>query len=192
MTSSATYWYAERESAPVELQFAGPVAVSDSGHVSSTASDSPPAGAVVLMHAESREAGAVLFVPDDFTGSAARSRLVLGAGMHLLAHGDSVEVGGATIWLSAEPRPQRSQYDSELHGSDVFCFRSKARLNAGEPIVICRGTPQRACDMIYKEAAWEIGIPCHNCRFDPSQPSWRPPQLHERSSLDALFALARN
>lgn len=157
--------------------------------VDDTVAEEAAAPRVVPVSREG-DACAVLLVP-----SAAESRALVNgsaapSGMHLLRHGDRVDVSEKTLWVSAGAAPEETRYDPQTHGEDVFCFRTKARLEPGEPIVICPGTSKTTCGMIYKASAWELGIPCHNCRFDPSKPAWHPPAPKTRSHLDEFFALA--
>src|SRR2546427_9752921 len=112
-----------------------------------------------------------------------RNGVSLSAGIHLLASKDRMNLGERTFWVSAFASPEETVYDPAVHGEDVFCFRTKARLTRGAAIVIC------PCKMIYKASAWATGVACHNCHFDPSQPAWEPPAPRERNSLDAFLAL---
>lgn len=133
---------------------------------------------------------AVVLVPDELTGIC-HSGVSLATGLHLLQHGDHLDfTGGTRIWISVDSRVDETLFDPAVHGEDVFCFRTKARISPGEKIVICPGIPGAACGMIYRADAWQqVGLACHNCTFDPSKPLWKPPTTHDGSSLDDLYEL---
>ena len=103
---------------------------------------------------------------------------------------------GETFWISVEYSAEESEYDPARHPPDAFCFLTKARLNKGDPIVICPGTPETSCGVIYRQAAWVLAqqspssFRCPNCGFAPAQATWAPPARKPAQPLDQLFQLA--
>jgi hypothetical protein len=125
-----------------------------------------------------------------FVGPAVPEHVVLNGtpvspGMHPIRPTDRLDLGLDSYWLSEDLSPQRTSYDPELHGLDARCCMTKARLRAGQEIVICPGRPGVPCDVIYKAAAWEAVIQanremkCPGCGYRPGEPAWHPtvPQL---------------
>lgn len=145
----------------------------------------------------SRQAVAAALVPDAMSGEVSRDGIPLAAGLHELPHGARLEIDEATYWVSAESVPEEASYQPELHGRDVFCFYTKARLAAGDAITICPGTPGKICRVIYRRSSWETALQaprpfkCPNCKFDPKQSQWQPPRKERRKSLDDLLARIR-
>jgi hypothetical protein len=111
-----------------------------------------------------------------------------------MKHGDRLDVGAKTFWVSCERLPDQTEYVPETHGSDVFCFITKARLQENEPITICPGRSGVRCGMIYKRAAWDLALEsstfkCPNCQFDPHAATWEPPAETPTRSLSNLLRL---
>lgn len=131
-------------------------------------------------------APAAVIVPEGAPFAIRRNDGRLRAGLHALSHADRLDVPGFTVWVSAEGAPEETTYDPGRHGKDVFCSRTKARLRAGEPIVICPGISAVSCGAVYRKPAWETGLRCHLCGFDPSRPRWRPQPRAKERSLDDL------
>jgi hypothetical protein len=148
---------------------------------------------IALTAAVTQGALAVALVPDELERVAFLNGIALGSSMHVLRHADLLELSEKRVWVSTGATPTAIPYDVELHGRDVFCMRTKARLKPGEAIVVCPGTSRESCGMIYKAAAWETGLPCHHCRFDPKAPAWSPPvpKTKEARPLERLLRLAR-
>ena len=138
-----------------------------------------------------RAAVGVLVVPPAWGRRITRDRLRLPAGLYLLAHGMCLELDDLQVWVSAAGQPVTTTYDGVANGADAFCPRTKARLESGEPVVRCPGTPDRDCGLLYRETAWDPTLTCRHCGYDPQAPEWRPPARQERSRLDALIELAR-
>ena len=116
------------------------------------------------------------------------------AGMHLVRHADRIEVGDDVFWVAAASVPREERYDPSVHGEDLFCFRTKARFAPGDPLVVCPGAPDKACGMMVAKRAWDIGLACHGCGWDPSAPEWQPPRwarARQVSAADRLLELAR-
>lgn len=140
-------------------------------------------------------AAAALLVPDT-AGSVSRNGVPLPAGVHLVRHRDRLEFGGVSYWVAVEREVRVVLYEPDVHGADVFCFVTKARLRAGEEIVVCPGRPGTECGVIYKKPAWDMAIEanarfrCPRCGFDPGAGDWQP-TLPRESNLTQLFDLAR-
>ena len=132
-----------------------------------------------------------LLVPDSATQAVSRAGLRLRPGMHPLRHADSLQIGAAALWVSAEGTPDRTTYDPNLHGSDVFCARTKARLKVGDAIVICPGIPTVSCGLVYKATAWTPQLACPRCKFDPQQAPWAPPRHYLLEPSHDLIARIR-
>ena len=82
------------------------------------------------------------------------------------------------------------------HGEDLFCFRLKSRFEPGDALIVCPGAPNRACEMMYSQRAWDMGLACHACGWDPATPEWRPERAegtlkHKTPASERLFELAR-
>jgi hypothetical protein len=130
-----------------------------------------------------------VLVPDRLSGAISLNGSRLCGGMHPLRHSDRLDYAGRQYWVSASAKPEERAYDPRSHGEPLYCFRTKAPLQEGEPIVVCPGTPAKPCGMIYKASAWLRTLACHGCGYDPSQPEWTPPQTARRR-LDELLKLA--
>jgi hypothetical protein len=148
------------------------------------------AGGAAVVLAPALEAGAAALLLGDAALEARLNGRALAPGLHLMRPRDRLEVGGRTCWLGVELRADETVFDPERHGKDVFCCRTKARLQPGDAIAICPGSESKDCGAIYKLSAWQAGGPCHVCRFDPKAPSWRPSAASARRSLDSLLQLA--
>lgn len=136
---------------------------------------------------------AVLLVPDAFAGRVRLDRAPVGAGMHPLRHGAHLDFEGQELWVSTLCSGTEEPFGPEVHGPDRHCFRVKAKLKAGEPVVVCPGVPSAACGVIYKAAAWRTVQACANCGHAPGEPAWAPPAQAagaERRSLRELLARA--
>lgn len=133
---------------------------------------------------------AVALIPD----ASATMTLVNGArvqaGLHVLRHADHLVVDGRTIWTSITATPDDVDYDPRVHGDPLYCFRTKARIEVGDRIVVCRGRPDIDCGMKFSAAAWSTGIACHRCRASPADPGWMPPAPRQSGSLEQLLHLA--
>lgn len=150
----------------------------------------PEAESVMLLPTKpARNTCGVALVPDASMGGVLLNGVRLRPGMHVLHHADRVALDGQTVWFAIAAAPDEVQYDPEAHGEAVYCHRTKARLEVGDPIVICRGTPRADCGMIFTAAAWGAGIPCHSCGALPEDPGWTPPPSESRGSLIELLDL---
>jgi hypothetical protein len=138
---------------------------------------------------------ALLLAPDDVAGSAARNGLLLPAGVHSLRHADLIEIDGQPFWVSVQFVAEESVYDVDVHPADAFCFFTRVRLSPGDPIVICPGTPETSCGMIYRKSAWlaaqesSAGFACAHCGFAPGRGEWTPPAPRSTRSLSHLLHL---
>lgn len=141
-------------------------------------------------------AAAALLVPHS-AGAITRNGVPLPGGVHLVRHKDRLDYGGETYWVAVEHEVRVTLYEPDVHGADVYCFVTKARLRAGEEIVICPGKPGATCGVIYKKPAWDMAreanarFRCPRCGFDPGAGDWQPAPPRT-STLDQLFILARN
>jgi len=105
-----------------------------------------------------------------------------GPGARLLRHTEQIDFAGLTFWVAAKRDVSVTRYAPSIHGADVFCFITKARLKTGDAIVPC---PE--CSIIYRRAAWDLVVAsdadfrCPNCRFNPNADEWKP-QLAGSSS----------
>ena len=132
----------------------------------------------------------VALVPDACTGRVLLNGVRLRPGMHVLRHADRIALDGRAVWLSIAATPDEVLFDPQVHGDPVFCHRTKARLKEGDPMVICRGTPEVDCGMMFAAAAWGAGLPCHSCGAQPGDPGWTPPLPERGGSLVELLQLA--
>jgi hypothetical protein len=139
---------------------------------------------------------AALLVGESSGGGIARNGVPLPAGAHLLVHADRLDFGEHTWWVAAACEVSEVPLDPLVHGEDVYCYITKARLRAGDPVVVCPGRPGGGCGAIYRKAAWDMALAanarfrCPRCGFEPAAGEWRP-ELPEASNLARLFELAR-
>lgn len=151
--------------------------------------------AVIVPAQPQGPAVAVILVPESYRYQAALNNVPLRAGIHLLAHTDRVDVAGRSFWISAHSLVEQAEYAPDIHGAHVFCFLTKARILAGEPIKICPGLPGVPCGAIYKADAWDMAmspdsrIKCANCGYRPDQEAWQPDMPEPRRTSDDLALL---
>jgi hypothetical protein len=186
MASSVVLWISRDDAPPTEVPLADGCALSASGIGPAAVAPGAPSSLEVTILPSSRVAPAVVIVPDDAPFVLRRNGSRLRPGLHALSHAHSIEFLDFTLWISAEGAPEEAMYDPERHEKEAYCYRTKARLRPGEPIVICPGVPEVPCGAPYKKAAWETGLRCHVCGFDPSRPRWCPPPRAKERSLDEL------
>ena len=154
------------------------------------ASSRPEPGSTMLLPTKpTGSTCGVALVPDASTGQVLLNGVRIGPGMHVLHHADRVALEGQTVWFAIAAAPDEVLYDPEIHGHPVYCHRTKARLEEGDPMVICHGTPKAECGMMFTAAGWNAGIPCHSCGARPGDPGWTPPASERRGSLIELFEL---
>lgn len=120
-------------------------------------------------------AGAVAFVPDGLESPITRNGVRLSSGVHVLRHGDRLQLGEATVWFAVDGTPTERPYEPASDGADRFCARTKVRLRDGEPVTACPGTPTQSCGELYRSAAWNGELACHGCGFDARSPGFTPP-----------------
>jgi hypothetical protein len=140
----------------------------------------------------------VLLVRDETAESVSVNGIPVPSGLHLLRHADRLDVADRVYWVSAAPRVEEAAYDPAVHGPDVFCYLTKARLHPAQRIKICPGLPGQACGAIYKAEAWEMAMqseppmPCASCGYHTRRAEWQPPSVRVQISLAdrfrALFA----
>ena len=155
-------------------------------------SNDPPAVAIVAATDNACEA--VALVPDALAGAVQLNGRLVEPGMHLLQHGEWMAVHEQRIWVSAARCAEETAYDPAVHGEEVYCFRTRARLQPGDEIAVCPGTAQHPCGMLYKLSAWQVGLACPHCGFDPTQPAWQPPATNSnvKAKLDELLQLVNH
>lgn len=192
MTSIAI-WTAPSDESPLERILTGPSVLSSRGiePVDVESGSRGPEGPV-LIPTVSPETLCVLLVPPGLPHAVRRNGSALGRGLHELRHADLVEYDGLSAWISGQRDPEVVEYDPEVHGADVFCFRTKIRLSKSERIVICPGPPSqpRRCGRMFREVAWTSETRCHQCGFDAAQPRWKPPRPSRRRELQRILSLA--
>lgn len=156
----------------------------------------PTEGILVAPIAPLAGAVGVLFHRNAASGVVSRNGIPVGPGMHLLRHADRLEVAGHRFWVSVAPSVKGAAYDPMVHGIDVFCYLTKARLKPGQQIKICPGMPGQSCGVIYKAEAWEMAMqseppmPCASCGYHTRTAEWQPPKGKPHTSLtDRLRAL---
>ena len=130
---------------------------------------------------------AAVLVPADFPTLLRLDGRPLAAGMHPLRHACALSVPDWTLWVSTQGAPEALEYQPALHGQELHCFRTKARLQAGEAVVRCPGTPEESCGRLFRAVAWSAQLPCHGCGFDPARPLWTPPTPRARLTPDELL-----
>jgi hypothetical protein len=140
---------------------------------------------------------AVLLVPPLSAARVSRNGQPMPVGLHGMQHGDRLDMAGHTYWVAVQPAAQRTVYDPEVHGADMFCFLSKKRLAAGDPIAFCPGVPGTPCGALYTQRAWDLlnspesKLRCSGCGFHAGAASWTPPSPPERKVLDDLLPINR-
>lgn len=137
----------------------------------------PPAGSGSATGATEAVAGVLLVAGLGGRGHSALTLdgVAVADGLHVLRHGACVLYGESRYWLSSERAAEESTYDPAVDGGDVFCARTKLRLEPGDAIVRCPGTPSRSCDLLFRASTWDAALRCHQCGHDPSAPRWSPP-----------------
>lgn len=199
-----TFRQAAGEGAPVRMDDGANIRLS--AESVTVAGSLPPSPFSVLLVGIRPVDGAVAaaLVPDELDGSGSqsvpqgvfpgvlhavlRNGTPLSAGLQLLRHGDLLQLGQAQLWINGERTAHEEPYDPDVHGARLRCARSKALLVSGEAIVSCPGTTRDpGCRLIYRAAAWDVGVRCHECGAEPNQPPWEPPQPRQRKSLDGYL-----
>ncbi len=143
-----------------------------------------------LLPTKSQDGIAALLVPPNGC-AASRNGIPMHAGAYVVQDRDRIDVDDLTFWAAISNSVQVSHYSADVHGPDVYCFITKARLRDQEEVICCPN-----CELIYRKAAWEMAVEadpafrCPRCRFDPSAGDWRP-VLPTADSLDSLLDLAR-
>jgi hypothetical protein len=149
----------------------------------------PSTGVLVAPIAPLAGAVGVLFHRNTTAGVVSRNGVPVGPGMHLLRHSDRLDVAGQRFWISVAPSVEIAAYDPAVHGVDVFCYLTKARLKPGQQIKICPGMPGQSCGAIYKAEAWEMAMqseppmPCASCGYHTRAAEWQPPKGKPHASL---------
>jgi hypothetical protein len=150
------------------------------------------ASAVVTPIPPLGEHVAALLVADDCPSDITRNGRPLSAGLWPLKHADRLEINGHALWIAVETAHDHDHYDPAVHGADVHCLYSKARLIPGDDIVVC------PCGAIYKLAAWQMAeraarrFKCPSCGYAPTAPRWQPTIPQPARTLDNLQALIAN
>lgn len=156
-----------------------------------------PSNSVLLQPANHVGAVGLLMFSCDST-HVLLNGLPIAVGAHAVRHGDRIDVGDQTFWVSVDSHAEEVGYDPAIHGDDVFCFLTKARIVAGQMIKICPGTPGTSCGVIYKSDAWDMAfrsdtpMKCPNCGNSSERGRWQPPEQKTKRSLDGIFQLINN
>ncbi|HUG93201.1 MAG TPA: hypothetical protein VML55_20335 [Planctomycetaceae bacterium] len=168
----------------------------DGSHAAADGNAAAGQAPVVLPLAGREGAVAIVLVPEALTGRVARNGVPLPAGAHLAGHADRLEHAGRQFWLAASAGVEHAEFSPGVHGGDdVYCFITKARLRAGDAIVICPGRPGAGCGMISRREAWEMALEssprfrCGSCGFDPRAAEFTPPAARQRKALADVEAL---
>jgi hypothetical protein len=138
---------------------------------------------------------AVALVPKSLAHGVSHNGMPLASGLHPLKHADRLDVRRRDFWFSVEAVVEEVGYDPDVHGADVYCFLTKARLQPGQKIKICPGVPGTNCGVIYKSEAWDLAMlsdtpmNCANCGYKAGGTEWEPPQRKTKGSLDGLLAV---
>lgn len=187
------YLWLAQDDAPVLRQVSQPTMLTSDqtapDHSTATHPTLIPTGAV-------SSAVAGLLVPPRLDRYVTRNGVPLASGVHVLRHTDRLDYEGRTWWVAASREICAVPYDAAIHGADVHCFITKARLQADEPIVVCPGPAGADCGAIYRQPAWDMvqqsnaRFRCPRCGFDPAADEWQP-TLPRRTNLAQLFELAR-
>lgn len=154
------------------------------------------AGVVVLPVEPHHRILGIVMVSEQAAGQIACNGIPLALGMHALRHADRFEIRLETYWISVEYSVEETEYDPSRYPPNSFCFLTKARLVAGDPIAICPGTPDIPCGMIYKLSVWKMTqqsgttFRCPNCGHSPARAGWAPPEPRRWESLKSLMDLA--
>ncbi|MCR4411103.1 MAG: hypothetical protein NUV77_01610 [Thermoguttaceae bacterium] len=177
-------WQARGRGEPVAVEGTGPWSISAAGVRAVDEAQAPLDGAVLLPGAS--EGLALLVTPEPLEGRLARNGQPVAAGIEVLRHADRLELADLRVWVSAAAVPVEAAYDPAIHGDEAFCARTRSRLRAGEPIVICPGTESTPCGALYKAEAWALGRRCHHCGRAPGAPAWKPPVLEKETYRDLV------
>ncbi len=145
-----------------------------------------PAGCLTILPVDPPGEGAAVLVPDSAKRPAV-NRIPMGPGLHLIRHGDRLEVAGQRWWVDVSAVAEPTVFDPELHGSDLFCAATRARFKSGDQIVVCPGRQGHACGLIYLQVAWEASNACHGCGSNHSPEPWAPPKNPASSWLAELL-----
>lgn len=163
-------------------------------HHAPVPSEQPQENAVAV-HAVSSPSGVIgaALVPDDLDSSAALNGVPLRAGLHVLRHTDRLDLNEHSVWFAAQSTCESTTYDPEVHGENVFCYLTKARLETGQAIVVCPAAPGKTCNAIYKQRSWELAMKsttmrkCANCGYRPDDAEWKPSVPRPRKKIDELL-----
>ena len=180
-------WHAAGQGPPARHEVAGPTWLSEAGL--RAASQHAPGDLdhrlLLLPASAGRRDCCVVLVPDALARTVSRNHDPLPAGLHRLRHADRLDLAGQTVWVAESRAAEVIEYDPAVHGEDVFCARTKARLVPGARVVRCPD-----CGLLYTERAWALSIPCHICGHDSKQSEWQPPHTVAQSGgVRELLAL---
>ncbi len=195
-TRTLTIWHEGQDGLRERTGFSSAIALPADEHTPIDGFDiETEAGVVVTPIRPADDAIAVALVQPAPGQAVARNGIPLTGGLHPLRHADRLDVGDRTYWLSGQKSVEETAYDPSVHGEDVYCMLTKARLAPGQQIKICPGHEGKECAVIYKANAWDMfmesGTPtkCPNCGYQPGQAEWEPPQPKPRRTLDGLFPI---
>ena len=186
-------WTACLGQKPRELPLADSFWVGENGPVDTTALEFQPSrdGVILVPTVPASGICGVLLVPNDSEKKAKLNGALLGPDLQLLRHTDRLEFGRHTVWIGVVSEADETHYEPAHHGESVLCVRTRGHLETGESIVLCPGTPDRDCGMIYKASAWSEEMPCQECGFDASAPHWEPQGSSEVKASPDVLQLVR-
>jgi hypothetical protein len=138
----------------------------------------------------------VLLVPDG-GAPVAINGVAVPPGLHLLRHADRLDVAGRLHWVSQRCEVEHVEYDPAVHGDNVYCYLTKARLRPGQAIRICPGLAGSPCGALYTAEAWEMAMqsqppmPCASCGYHRTKAEWSPPPARVRPREPLAHRLQR-
>lgn len=189
-------WYAAEQSGWSHGELTGPRALASVQGVPAPADGELADDTVQLQLVESfGDIRAVALVPPNLDQLISINGVPVSAGLHGLRHADQIHVGQQCFWISTATGVEEAVFDPEIH-TEEFCFLTKSRLQRGDAIILCPGTPGVTCEKIYKKNSWDMAMrsttlaKCMNCGFTPNQSEWQPPQAKERRDHDDILRLA--
>lgn len=136
--------------------------------------------------------GAAL-VPDERDRAVLLNGVPLRPGLHLVQHADCLNLDVQTFWFAAVRTVDETTYDPAVHGAELFCELTKARLEPGEPIVLCPGSPEQPCRAVFRRPAWELAMQsetmrrCAHCGFRPDESDWTPNEPQPQRTFDEFY-----
>ena len=189
-------WYRNSAGAMSKIDFSNPVWFRDTAHILNPQHLELAIGIRPIVPRAAFIG--VVIVPPELDACVALNGTLLRSGINGLRHADRLEINGHSIWVAAVRSVEPCAYDAAVHGADVFCILTKARLSPGESIVLCPGSGGKACNVIYKKDAWDMAMQassrlrCPNCQFRPDDADWQPPNREPKKRIHELLGSTIN